>query len=300
MKRLIVVLAISASANLLTLAQAGPARDVEGEKLRERIEAYNRQVDRLRNLEKTIRRVDPNQQFVIYTSRIKPLYRKPTKNELDMVAPEAADIVAHSQFLKQKDTGIVKLIADQGCSKDLLVADSRPHCVKYSMPGAASSFSFRMESHWLRHLSDITFDGEKFLSSLGELTNGILIDIGDVPLDRIDPRERQYQTVRSFAAPVEMQKASNLAALLETGINDGEIVYKSSAQAKENSTYLLRSIAYRGDSMRIIEDVAFNEFDFDVREDLFAVFRVIRLAPNESVTIVWRILERKESPKLKK
>lgn len=300
MKRLVVILTITICANLLAFAQAGPARDIEGEKLRERIEAYNRQVDRLRNLEKTIRRVDPNQQFVIYTSRIKPLYRKPTKSELELVAPDEADVRAFSEFLSGKDSGLVKLVADQGCNKDLLVADSRPHCRKYSMPGAASSFSFRIGSHWLRHLSDVTFDGAKFLTSMGELSNGILIDIGDVPLDKLDREERAYQTVKTFAAPVELQKASNFAALLETGIKDGEIVYKSSADAKTNSTYLLRSIAYRGDSMRIIEDVAFNEFEFDSREDLLVAFRVTRLVPNESVTIAWQVLERKESPKLKK
>ncbi len=295
MKSFIFLLAILLIFAAIAAAQAGPARDIEGEQRRARVEAFNQSVDRLRNLDKLPKRVDPNADFAVYTSRIRPLYRRPTKAESDLLAPAEEDLRAAAAG---KGLAVVKLIADRGCSKDVFVAVVSPHCEKYSMPGAGSAYSFRIGSHWLRHLGDLNFDGRRFEASRGELTNGIIADIGDVSLDKIGREHPVFATMSGFKAPAEIEKAAGLAGLLESGIRDGDMVYRDSAAVREGSTYLLRSIAYRAESIRVVDSVPFDEFAFDVRKDVLAVFRVVRYVPDESVTIVWKLLEKKDSPKL--
>lgn len=300
MRGLIFILTIVYLLTGIAAAQAGPARDIEGEQRRARVEAFNQAVDRLRNLEKLPKRVDPNADFVVYTSRIRPLYLRPTKAETEMLAPAEEDVRAAGAEVGTKDSGVVKLIADRECSKDIFVTAAGAHCEKYSMPGAGSAYSFRIGSHWLRHLSDINFNGKGFEAARGELTNGIIVDIGDAALEKIGRDNRVFATLDGFSAPGNFDKAANLAGLLESGIRDGDVVYKDSAAVRRGSTYLLRSIAYRAESIRVIDEVPYDEFAFDVRKDVLVAFRVIRYEPGESVTIAWRMLHKRDSPRLSK
>lgn len=300
MKKLFLLFSFVLAGFVVTDAQATQQTDRERLEREKREAAYNQRVDNLRNVDKNRVIQDPNENFQIFTSKIKPLYRKPNQEELNLLAPNQDDLQAHSEFLREKTSGLVKLIADKDCAKEFNVAVSTPHCLKYKMPGAGSSYSFRIESHWLRHLGDLNFSGEYFQSSLGALTHGIMVNIGNVPINQIDSQNKALQTLRGFQPVNDLEKASGFAALLERGIQSEEFTYGSVLSVKENSTYLLRSIAYKGGNLRTVEKVQYDEFEFDKRRDVIVAFRVIRLNPNESVTILWRELDKRESPKIKK
>jgi hypothetical protein len=297
MKKLFLLLTISLSGVVFINAQAAPQTDKEKEERRRQEEEFNRSVDNLRNVGKTSTPQDPNENFTILQSKIKPLYRKPTPEEQKMLAPAQEDLQKYAKFLSKKNTGLIKLIADEDCNKDFNVTVSTPHCLKYTMPGAGSSFSFRQEIHWLRHLGDLNFSGKSFQSSHGVLIHGIMVNIGDVALDEIGSQNKALQTLNGFQPVSDFKKAAGFASLLEKGIEGDGFTYGSNLPVKENSTYLLRSIAYRSEFFRTIDNVVYDELEFDQRKDVTIAFRVVRLNPSERVTLLWKELDKKDAHK---
>lgn len=280
-------------------AQSAPQTDTKGEEIQRQRDAFNKRVDNLRNLDKAIIREDLDKNSSVYLTKIKPLYRIPTEQELSLVAPSATDLQKYASFLRSSNTGIISLIADENCSAEFGVVVSTPHCLKYSMPGAASSYSFRMDSYRQRDLSDINFNGANFQTSFGTLTHGIMVNIGDVPIEKVDSQNPALAILSGFSPVTDFAKASNFAALLEKGINAGNLVFANTLPVKLNNTYILRSIAYRGELLRSVEGVIYNEFDLDKRKDTIVVFRVINHPSTENITVLYKQISIKDAPKMK-
>jgi hypothetical protein len=73
---------------------------------REKREAvFNQRVDNLRNIDKPLNRQDSNKNFLIFQSKIKPLYRKPSIEEQKLLAPDQADLQIFAAVLDDKSTG---------------------------------------------------------------------------------------------------------------------------------------------------------------------------------------------------
>lgn len=227
---------------------------------------------------------------------IRPLYREPNEEELKLLAPTSEDKEKFAEFLRQKNTGLIKLIADKNCDKNNVVASSA-HCSTYTMPGAGSAFSFRTNNYRMEHLADLNFTGKSF-QALGSLIHGIMVNIGDVPLEKVDLQMEGVNYLTNLRPTSDIGKAQEFADQLTKGIENNGLVYRSILPVKENTTYLLRSIAYDGVLPRTVRDVSYNEFDFDKRKDVIIAFRVIRFDLNESVTILWKELANKKAPKL--
>ena len=303
MKKLFLLFSLVLSSFVVNNAQQSPPpprTEEDYNRNLKRMDDYSKSVDALRNVDKPRNRKDPNEEFRIMQSKIKPLYRNPTDEELKLLAPAPGDLDNFADFLREKNTGLIKLIADQGCNKGIDVLVSTPHCAKYSMPGAGSSYSFRHENYRLKHLGDLNFAGKSFKSSEAILNHGIMVNIGNIPIEEIDMQNKVVRILAGFEPVKDFEKAAAFAAMLEKGVEDNGFVYGSNLRVKENSTYLMRSIAYNGESYRVVDEVEYNEFDFDKRKDIIVAFRVVRFNPDESVTIVWKELQRKDSPKIKK
>lgn len=107
MKYAISTLFTVTAAFVCAYGQATPARDLEKEKQREREQACNDSVDRLRNAGKTTMPIDPNERFRIYTTKIRPLCRKPTPAEPTLLDPGDSLRRAHRELLVEKNAGLV-------------------------------------------------------------------------------------------------------------------------------------------------------------------------------------------------
>ena len=230
---------------------------------------------------------------------VAPFYRKPTKDELKLVAPDAELLEKYAAFLEQEDTGIFKLLVDEGCAERTTVVVATENCLKYRFPGAGNSFSFRTKSYRLRRLADLTFSN-KALFAPGVLTHGIMVNIGDVPLENVSFETPGLKFIKEFQPVIEFEKARAVSKQLLNGIKKDGFVYSRAFLAAENTTYVLRSIAYDGRVMRAIGGIAYNELDFDKRKDITVAFRIVGQDANGSVTILWKELSRKDSPKFKK
>ena len=297
MKNLLIAVLILAGCYTLTYAQATSQTDQEKKEREIKDATFNQRVDSLRSLDKVRTRVNPDEERQIYQSKIKPLYRKPNQNELNLLSPDPKDLQLFPEFLSNENTGIAKLIIDKGCDIDTKIVDSTPHCLKYSMPGAGASYSFRVKDYQNKNLGDLNFTGDR-IETPGVLKQGILVNIGDIPLDKIDLQTKELSVLVEFNPPTDYTKASAFSAMLEKGIDGGNRVYKNNVSVLEGTTYALRSIAYRGESLKAIDNVVYDEFDFDDRKDIIVVFRIVRLVPGESITIIWKELARKKSPRL--
>ena len=226
------------------------------------------------------------------------IYRKPTGKESKLLGVEKDDQKKFASFLQQTDTGLTKLIVDRGCAESPNVYNISEDCLKYSMPGAGSSYSFREKSYRLHRLSDLTYDGEDFHSS-GILSHAIMTGVGDVALEDISAQTKPLKFLADFKAADDFEQARQIDKTLSDGIENESFFYSRNIKAKENSTYILRVIAYRGSIYRALDGLVYDELDFDDRRDLTVAFRVVRRNA-ESITILWKIISNQKAPALKK
>lgn len=227
------------------------------------------------------------------------LYRKSKKEEKEILQPDQENLVKYSNFLRQRKTGITKLIASSECAENSNVVIASEKCLKYSMPGAGASYSFRINDYRIKRLADLTFVDGKF-SAFGLLTQAIFVEIGDISLDAVDPNTDPIKFLTDFQPLSDFSHFKEThQQLVTTGIKHNNFVFKREITPQINKTYAFRSIAYNGESLRSFEGESYNEFSFDQRKDVIIIFQVIEIEPNQSITFIWKELSRKNSPKLK-
>ena len=239
---------------------------------------------------------------VNYRKDIHSLYRKPTKSELELLTPDNQDLMVHSSFIKGKRRGVTKLIADIGCASNPKIVVASKGCAKYTMPGAGAAYSFRFGNYRIQRFADLNFRKNTF-EALGILIHGMLVNLGDVSLDKVTLQTNGMKFINDFKPVKTISDAARFANKLTRGIDQDGFRYSSILSVKPNSTYVLRSVAYRGSAMRKAGGVVYNElgrFGDKKRKDVIIAFRVIRFSPNEAVTIVWKQLKSKSSPEIKK
>jgi hypothetical protein len=243
------------------------------------------------------RQTPPNQfQWMMYERSISPLYRKPTGEELKAIAPHVEDTKKYAEFLRQSDTGLIKLTADSGCGENIRVIFATPQCLKYTMPGGGNSYSFRTERYRIRRLADIIYTSNSFQSA-GVLLHGIFVEIGDVPLEKINLQTDGLKFLMNFQPETDREKMREIDRKLSAGITSDGFLYRRGVRAVENTTYVLRSVAYNGVYQRTAQGISYNELNFDKRRDIIVAFRVVRRESDGSVTILWKELVRNKSPK---
>ncbi len=256
----------------------------------------SRRSNDLRNVEKFPVKTEEDRQT--FREQIEPLYRKPTDKEMEFLAPSSGDLDKYREFIDRKNQGIVKLVADIGCDANLDVLSASKECVNYTMPGAGSSYSFRENMHRLKRLSDINFK-QNTIQAQGTLTHGIIVNVGDVSIEDVNLETKGAQYLVKLKPAKDINKAADLATRLKAGINDGDFKYASILEAKPDRTYLLRSIAYRGEAVKVTENIAYNEFEFDKRRDVILAFRIISMDLGKSITFLWKELDDSKSPIIK-
>lgn len=227
----------------------------------------------------------------------KGIYRRPTKKETEILAVAEPLIERFAAFLKQDNTGIVKLNADPSCvsTSDIVVASEK--CVPYAIPGAGTAFSFRTESYRMPRLADVMLSGNIFKTG-GVFQQVVMVELGDVPIDEVGLGTKGMKFLIDIKPVSESNEFLTYDKEVQKGIEHDGFTYRRGYPWKVNSTYALRSIAYRGKYMRSIDGVSYDELDFDKRRDIIAAFRVVDQDQSGNLTIVWKRLRDSEAPKL--
>ncbi len=230
---------------------------------------------------------------------IELLYRNPSKKELKAVAPKPELFVRYAEFLRGQNTGLTKLISDSGCADNSKIIVATEECLKYTMPGAGNSYSFRTDNYRIPRLSDVLFTDNSFQAS-GVLLHGIFVNIGDVALSDVTLKTDGLDFLVTFQPEVDYEKAKKTDLILAEGIREGKFLYRRGLYAVENTTFVLRSIAYAGKYFRAVRGVTYNEFVFDKRRDIIVALRIVDKDDAGNVTILWKMLANEKSPRVKR
>lgn len=216
----------------------------------------------------------------------KNLPRKLTKENLEYLKPSLADYKKYESLLSQPDTGLIKLLPDIGCAKNLVVDASSPCMMNVSIPGDGSAYSFRKSTYEEVEFSDLLFKDGKFQVK-GFMTQGILVKLGALPIETVSLNSKGMSFLTGFIPAKKREDVEQQTAKLKNGIRADDFIYSSEQPLAENMTYGLRSIAYRGTDT------------FDKRRDIIIVFQVVSVDSDGSAVIVWKRLQDIKSPKMK-
>ncbi|REJ77874.1 MAG: hypothetical protein DWQ47_16060 [Acidobacteria bacterium] len=307
MKKFLIVLVVVLASTALAYGQGGstPYPDPTPDRLNpergagqamRQADELNRRSDALRmtqNLPPSV----PDKRRQEFLDNIRPFYRESTDEEWQFLSPSEEDKEAYKTAAKGKDAGLIVLVEDKGCATNSQIVDASPECKGLTMPGAGSGFSFRMKDYRMHHIADIVFkDGQ--IQALGVLNHGIMVDLGDVAIEGVDEKTEGVGYLAKIKASKDFKQAADLANKLTKGIEKDGRRYASILTAKTGSTYVLRSIAYEGESLKKVGGVIFNELELDKRRDVLVAFRIVRLE-NGRATILWREIDDDKSPELK-
>ena len=226
------------------------------------------------------------------------IYRKPGKEEIRALAVSESVVTKYAKFLAAPDTGIIKLNAESTCVTDADVLIASERCLNFQMPGGGAAYSFRTKSYRLPRLSDLILL-EGIFRTGGVFQHVIFADIGDVPIEDVVLDTKGLGFLVTLVPARDSDEFTRFDGEFAKGVAADGFTYRKWHPSKENSTFALRSVAYRGKSARTVDGPEYNELDFDKRRDVIVAFRVIDKDPAGNLTIVWKTLKDVESPKLK-
>lgn len=221
---------------------------------------------------------------------------KLSKEQKERRRPEAEDSAKFANFLKLPQTGLFKLFPNIGCfSKNTVRVDEE---CKNAVP-LSSYYSFQKRDY-SGQIAEIGLKDDNFYSR-GLPTNALIVSLGDIPIETVSITSNGVKFLADYQPASDNNEILAKQKELNEGIKDGSYQYSDSAPALENMTFAVRVIAYQGKLMLSLgnTDSSYNLLEKDKRADIIVVFRTIRKSADGSLTILWKQLQRKESPKIK-
>lgn len=225
-----------------------------------------------------------------------PIRKKPTKEQKRRLQPSPEDAQAYASFLQQPNTGIFRLLPDSGCETNSLVIKATEDCLN-AVP-ESSFYSFREEEHTQNILADIRLKGN-YLISDGILSQGILVALGDFPLESVTLQHEGLKFLNDYSPPTSTKEIQKQFLQINNGVRSGGYEYRKIIPAQSDTTYGLRVVAYKGRILRSFRGFNFDLLAGDKRVDLTLAFRIVRRDKSGAVTLIWKELTRKEAPKIK-
>jgi hypothetical protein len=184
---------------------------------------------------------------------------KAVENRLLVVSAE--DKAAFADFLKQPDTGLIRLLPREKYDNMLPVR------------GGGAYYSFTRLTHEYGRGSDIGLEKGKFSSGFAGFDIGFFISLGDLPLEAATLENAGVNALAEYQAPSAEAEIRAQQRQTHQGIKLGEFTATSYLPAKVGTTYALRSL------------------NFDVSDALVA-FRVIRQDQDGSMVLLWKTLKK--------
>ena len=199
--------------------------------------------------------------------KIESLHDQVQTKQTQFLAPSAEDLAAYSEFLKQPDTGMVRLMPREKYDGFLLIR------------GGGAYYSFARLTHEYGYGSDIELQQGKLKVGFAGADFGFLTSLGDVPVDTVTADQMGVRFLTSFVTPLPEPEAREQQRRAADGFQVDGFNYRDSLEAGVNTTYALRSVGYRN-------------------SDLLAAFRVTRQDADGSLVLVWKILRKYPVPQL--
>jgi hypothetical protein len=213
------------------------------------------------------------------------LSQKLSKEAKAALAPPDDLKLAYKDFLKQKNTGLIRLLPRKENKERLMVSAENPAVyIPFRNGGSYYSFSSRKRGDEITpelRLDKFPHDyppGRAFLGIGGDI--GFITKLGDVAIEDVTVDRKEAKFLVDLVAPKKEQAALKYRGMSESGFDIGGVFYRNWAWAEVNTTYLLRTINYD-------------------RADLLVAVRTVREEPDGSFVILWKILKKNPTPSFK-
>lgn len=195
--------------------------------------------------------------------------------EKKFLSPSEEDRAAHAEFLKEPDTGLIRLLP-----RDIFDEVYRTG-KGLTMIGGGAYYSFSRLTHDYGFGSDLEFDHKYLSVGFAGVDFGMLTNLGDVPLELITPESPRARFMSAYVPPVSETDARSEKTRFMTGLTSDGGLYKQRLPMQVNSAYLLRSINYSSSA-----------------SDVLVAFRVVRKDTDDSIIILWKLLKKYPKPEL--
>ena len=257
----------------------------------------NSRYDRLRSIELISGRNKANDTHPLLDPKT-GIYRRPGKDEISVLAVDASLQARYASFLREPNGGIVKLNADSTCASNAEVLVATDNCLNYQMPGAGTAYSFRTESYRLPRLADLILQDGIFKAD-GVFQHAIFVDLGDVAIQDVSMRTNGVAYLANLKPAPDGESFLAFDRELVRGIEADGFRYRKGFAANNETTFALRSIAFKGTYLRSVDGITYNELDYDRRRDVIVTFRVVDSDGSGNLTLVWKKLRDTGSPTLR-
>jgi hypothetical protein len=209
-----------------------------------------------------------------------PPLGKMTAEHKRRLYPSDAERASLAALLRQDGTGLARLLPYTGCVVDPRIVNARSSCADKLPPvwGGGSFYSFRSGKHHLALYSDIALRDNLFNVGFMRHTLGLLTTLGDVPLEAVTLQSKAVRPFLKFV-PAGTQAETEAAFMRSRAwLEAPDYIYGASAPVRENTTYVLRSVAFERNRSK--------------PSDVLVAFRVTRRDADGSVTVAWKRLQK--------
>ncbi len=203
------------------------------------------------------------------------------------------DRKTYRDFLKQSNVGLIKLLPEIKCPENLKEIEINEPCAVAAIFGHGTSFSFRTQNYQFEEISDIKITQGNFVAN-GLNTLGLMASLGGVELNSVVVEDENIVALNKFIPASKLDEILVQESQINKGLKLGNLTFSKSLLITEKTTYILRSVAYRGTVGKTASVLLQN----DKREDILIAFRVVRKENDGSVTLLWKKLQSKTAPKL--
>lgn len=195
--------------------------------------------------------------------------------EKSFLSPSEEDQVQYASFLQAPNTGLIRLLPRQKFDSDVYKENAK----SIALRGGGAFYSFSRLTHEYGGGSDLALDQGLFWVGFAGADYGFLTNLGDVPLESVNPETPAVAIFAAYKAAREEPLAKTEFRRFAAGAQLEGMPIKSRAPVRLNSTYLLRSINYLG-------------------SDVLVAFRVVRVDSDGSTIILWKLLQKYGTLKL--
>lgn len=195
--------------------------------------------------------------------------------EKEFLSVPDEDRAPHSDFLAKPDTGIVRLLPREVYD----IAPGGKSLKRLTIRGGGAYYSFTRLTHEYGYGSDIELSSGYLSVGFAGLDYGMLLKVGDVPLENISFESPGMQFISAYSPPASEPEIRQEQRRFSDGATVNELVYKNRVPLETNTTFLLRSINFE-------------------TTDVLITFKVIRKDTDGSVILLWKLLKKYPTPAL--
>lgn len=236
-------------ASLLFLATTVSAQTVDRAKL----------LQEIIELQTTIRATTDAAQVRLLTEQLKQLERT-------FLAPSREDVQHFADFLKQPNTGVLRLMPRERFEGTLATR------------GGGAFYSFIRQEHEYGWGSDLLLERDRLRATFVVRHIGWLTTL-NVPPQAVTLETPGVAWLNAFTPPLDEVGAEQQSRAAQQGVQEGGFTYGYYQPAELGRTYAMRAVKYRD-------------------SDLLVVFQLYRRDADGSLIVPWKLLRRYPTPQL--